>query len=272
MSNKSADQIHEALETTERPLRLIFLTITYHPEPGAQHGLPLAKWMAARGHDVKVLTCFPQYPLGRIYDGYRQCLRQWEDVQGIPTLRVPIYPSHDTRALRRMVTYFSFMLTSTLPGVPSIGPADVVFLYEPPPTNGVAALALKLFRGTPIVHHIADMWPETVIESGMLRNERIKGIASRIIGAYCRFLYRQASAVSVLSPGFKRMLMARGVPEEKIEVVYNWADEDMFSPRERDEELARQFGFTGKFNFVYSGNLGPLQNIETVVRAATRLK
>jgi lipopolysaccharide/colanic/teichoic acid biosynthesis glycosyltransferase/glycosyltransferase involved in cell wall biosynthesis len=262
----------DAVRPTKRPLRVIFLSISYHPEPGAQHGLPLARWIADQGHEVKVLTCFPQYPLGRIYDGYRQRWRQWENVEGIPTLRVPIYPSHDTNALRRMVTYFSFMFTATLIGVPSIGSADVVFLYDPPPTTGIASLALKLFRGMPIVHHIGDIWPETVLESGMLNNERIKGIVERIIGSYCRFLYRQADSVSVLSPGFKQMLIERGVPEEKIEVVYNWADEAMFAPQERDEELAEKYGFTGRFNVVYSGNMGPLQNIETVVQTAALLQ
>lgn len=253
-------------------MRVIFLTITFDPEPGAVRGLPLAKWLAARGYDIKVLTAFPQYPEGRIYPGYRVRLRQREVMDGIPILRVPIYPSHDTSAVRRIGTYLSFALASSTIGASLIGPADAVYLYEPPPTNGLASLVLKFFRATPIVHHIADMWPETVIESGMIPGRQTKKVANYVLGKWCRFLYRQAQVVTVLSPGFKRLLMERGVPESKIEVIYNWADEEIFRPVERDPALARELGLEGRFNIIYAGNLGPLQGIDTVIRAAALVK
>ena len=253
-------------------MRVIFLTITFDPEPGALRGLPLAKWLAARGYDIKVLTAFPQYPEGRIYPGYRVRLWQREVMDGIPILRVPIYPSHDTSAVRRIGTYLSFALASSTIGASLIGPADAVYLYEPPPTNGLASLVLKFFRATPIVHHIADMWPETVIESGMIRGSQTKKIANYVLGKWCRFLYRQAQVMTVLSPGFKRLLVERGVPESKIEVIYNWTDEETFRPVERDAALGRELGFEGRFNIVYAGNLGPLQGIDTVIRAAALLK
>lgn len=251
-----------------RPLRVIFLTITYDPEPGALRGLPLAKWLAARGYEIKVLTAFPQYPAGKLYPGYRMRPWQRETIDGIPILRVPIYPSHDSNALRRVWTYLSFMLSSATIGAALIGPADLVYLYEPPPTNGLAALVLKYFRRTPIVHHIADMWPETVVESGMLSASSSRRAAEVLLGAWCRFLYRQAACMSVLSPGFKRLLMERGVPEEKIEVIYNWTDESVFRPVPRDPALAKELGMEGRINFVYAGNFGPLQGLDAVIRAA----
>lgn len=253
-------------------MRIIFLTITFDPEPGAQHGLPLARWLQARGHDVTVLTSFPQYPMGKIYPGYRTRPWHWETMDGVRVLRVPIYPSHDRSIARRMATYLSFMGAALVPGVPLVGPADVTFLYEPPPTNGVAALALKRFRGTPIVHHIADMWPETVIEAGVLNNVAATKAVEYGIGAFCRLLYRQASYISVLSPGFKRMLVERGVPSEKVSVIYNWADEKNFSIVPRDKELAATLGMSDAFNVVYAGNIGPLQGVDTLIRAAALLK
>src|SRR5882724_551690 len=253
-------------------MRVIFLTITFYPEPNAIQGLPLAKAMASRGFDIKVLTGFPQYPQGRIYPGYRMRPWQRETVDGIPILRVPIYPSHDTSAIRRILTYLSFAFFAATIGVALIGSADLVYLYDPPPTNGLASLFLKLFRGTPIVHDIADMWPETVIESGMVRGERTKKIVSSILGAWCRFLYRQADVVTVLSDGFKRLLVERGVPADKVKVVYNWADETTFHPLEPDLELARELGFEGRFNIVYAGNLGVYQALDTVIKAAALVK
>lgn len=254
--------------TPRRP-RVVFITITFDPEPGAQRGLPLARQLAARGWEVKVLTAFPQYPAGRYYPGYRLRLWQWETMDGIRVLRVPIYPSHDTRALRRIWTYVSFMLAGCLVGVPLIGPADVVYLYEPPPTNGLISVLLKWVRGAPIVHAIADMWPETVLSSGMVPARGVvHTVLESLIGAWCRLMYRQASVLTPLSPGFKRLLMERGVPGDRIEVSYNWADEDTLGPVPRDPALAAELGLEGRFNIVYAGNMGPLQGLETVVRAA----
>jgi glycosyltransferase involved in cell wall biosynthesis len=253
-------------------MRIIFLTITFYPEPNAIHGLPLAKHLAAKGYNIKVLTSFPQYPIGRIYPGYRMRPWQWETIEGIPVLRVPIYPSHDTSAIRRFFTYLSFAFAAATIGATLIGPADVVYLYDPPPTNGIASLILKVFRRTPIVHDIADMWPETVVESGMVRNKYTKKIMSALIGAWCRFLYRQADIVTVLSPGFKRLLIERGVPANKVRVIYNWADETTFHPIEPDPVLAREIGFEGRFNIVYAGNLGVYQGVDTVIKAAALIK
>src|SRR3989338_7662428 len=253
-------------------MRIIFLTITFYPEPGAIHGLPLAKHLAVRGYDIKVLTSFPQYPIGKIYPEYRMRPWQWETIEGIPVLRVPIYPSHDTNAMRRILTYFSFAFSASTIGATLIGPADIVYLYDPPPTNGFASLTLKTFRGTPVVHDIVDMWPETVIESGMVQNKNIKKIMSTLIGVWCRFLYRQADVVTVLSPGFKRLLIERGVPARKIKVIYNWADEATFRPSEPDPVLAKELSFEGHFNIVYAGNLGIYQGIETLIKAAALVK
>src|SRR5574341_500839 len=252
-------------------MRVIFLTITFHPEP-AIHGLPLAKCLAARGYEVKVLTAFPQYPIGRIYPGYRWRLWQWETVDGIRVLRVPIYPSHDDSAVRRMLTYLSFALAAATVGAALIGPADLVYLYEPPPTNGLASLVLKAFRGTPVVHDIADMWPETVVESGLIPGGWLRTIATSLISAWCRFLYRQAEVITVLSPGFKRLLIERGVPEHKIRVIYNWADEAIYRPGAPDRLLGRELGFDDRFNIVYAGNLGFYQALESVIRAAALVK
>jgi len=252
-------------------MRVIFLTLTFAPEPGALRGLPLAKWLATRGYDVKILTAFPNYPRGRVYPGYRIRPWQWEVMDNIRVLRVPIYPSHDTSAIRRILTYLSFAFAAATIGAALIGPADVVYFYDPPPTNGIASLVLKLFRRMPIVHTIGDMWPETVVHSGMIRDERIGRWVNFLLGRWCRFLYRHAEVVTVLSPGFKRLLVERGVPEDKIKIIYNWA-EDVYRPVTRDESLARKLSFEGRFNFVYAGNFGPFQAVDTIVKAAALVR
>jgi colanic acid biosynthesis glycosyl transferase WcaI len=256
---------------TRRP-RIIFIAMIFDPEPGAMRGLPLAKWLSARGYEIKVITTFPNYPIGRVYDGYRQRLWQWEVMDGIRVLRVPIYPSHDRSALRRILTYLSFAFAAATIGVALIGDADAVYLYDPPPTNGIAAWLLSRLRRIPVVHHIGDMWPESVTESGMVREGAVKRFFERTLLAYCKGLYRHDAVITVLSPGFKRILVDRGVPKEKVHVVYNWVHEETFRPSSRDDALATELGFTGRFTFLYAGNFGPFQGLDTVIRAAALVR
>jgi glycosyltransferase involved in cell wall biosynthesis len=253
-------------------MRILFLTQWFDPEPGALRGLPLAKWLAARGHEVKVLTGVPNYPGGKIYPGYKMRLWQREVMDGIPVLRVALYPSHDSSAIGRIANFLSFAFSASTIGAAFIGDADVAFVYHPPPTVGIPGLVLKYLRRIPMVYHIADMWPEAVTESGMLGNGIVKRIAFKILNLYCNFIYGQAKRVMVQSPGFRRIIVERGTPAEKVHVVYNWTTEDVFRPVPRDEALAEELGMSGRFNVVYAGNLGAFQAIETVIRAAKRVE
>ena len=97
-------------------MKIVLLSQWFDPEPGAIRGLPLARWLTARGHEVRVLTGVPNYPGGRVYAGYRQRLWQWEAMDGVPVLRVPLYPSHDASALRRVLNYASFSLSAATLG------------------------------------------------------------------------------------------------------------------------------------------------------------
>ncbi len=257
---------------TGRPFRTLFVTQWFDPEPGAIRGLPLAAWLQSRGHEVEVLTGFPNYPGGRVYPGYR--IEPWarETLQGVPVLRVALYPSHDTSPARRVANYASFALSASVLGAALARQADVGFVYHPPPTVGLPGLTLRALRGIPFVYHIADMWPESAVESGMFGTGRLRDVAERAIHAWCDLVYRRAAAITVLSPGFKRMLIERGVPADKVHVVYNWCDEELFRPRPRSEALAAELGLAGTFNVIYAGNLGLFQALGTVVRAAALLR
>jgi glycosyltransferase involved in cell wall biosynthesis len=106
----------------------------------------------------------------------------------------------------------------------------------------------------------------------MLKGSFARSAATSLISSWCGLLYRQASSISVLSPGFKRLLIERGVPGEKVHVIYNWTDEDIFRPSPRDTELAESFGVRDTFNLVYAGNLGAFQGLDVAIRAAALLR
>jgi len=253
-------------------MKIVFLTQWFDPEPGAIRGLPLAAWLQARGHQVTVITGFPNYPGGKVYPGYRIRWRQWETVDGVKVLRLPLIPNHGSSAVGRTLNYVSFALSSALLGPWFIGQADIVYVYHPPPTVGLAALILKFIRRLPFVYHIADMWPESVVESGMVPRGALTVVIARCIHFWCNTLYRYADTITVLSPGFKRLLTQRGVDPSKIQVVYNWTQDDLFRPVQRDPALAQELGLAERFNVIYSGNLGSFQALETVLSAAERLQ
>ena len=253
--------------------RVLFLSFSFQPEPGCVKGLPIAKWLMEHGYEVEVLTGFPQYPVGRVYPGYKTRLLFREVLDGVPVCRVPIFPSHDLSALRRALTYSSFAFFAALYGIWSVRKADVVFYFDNTPTTGSVAWLYRRLRGAKVVMHVADLWPDSVVTSGMVRPRWLESALVKVISAWMRCLYRDASAITVLSPGFKRILVERGVPAEKIDLVYNSAEEDKFFPTERDGALADEIGIdTSKFVVLYAGNIGPMQGLDTVVEAAALLK
>jgi glycosyltransferase involved in cell wall biosynthesis len=188
-------------------------------------------------------------------------------MEGIPVIRVPLYPSHDTSATRRIVNYATFALSAAAIGAAAVKPADVMYVYHPPATVALPALTIHGIRRIPFVYDIQDLWPDTLSATGMVNNGYLVGIVDR----WCRMVYRAASKIVVLSPGFKEVLVHRSVPEEKIEVIYNWCDEGQIPKTPKNETLAKELGFSGRFNVLFAGTMGKAQALEAVLDAAGRV-
>jgi len=260
--------VGEDLPSPQR-IKVLILTQWFDPEPGAIRGLPLAKWLMGQGHDVEVLTGVPNYPGGRVYEGYKIRFLHREVMDDVPVIRVPLFPSHDESAFRRVLNYVSFAVSASTIGVCAAKRADVCFAVSPPPTLGVPALVLKYLRRIPYVYHVSDMWPDSAIESGMFGQGRIKKFSERLLNWWCNLLYRKAASVTVLADAPLIELVERGVPNRKLDVVYNWADETLFHPMDRDPALAKELDVSSDFfNLVYAGNFGVFQNLEVAIRAA----
>lgn len=247
-------------------MRVLFLSQYYQPEPaGKQH--EFAMELVSRGHTVTVITGFPNYPYGQTYPGYSQRLWSTEWLDGVKVIRLPLYPDHSTSVIRRSSNFLSFAATATLLGPLLSGPADVMWVYHPP-TVGIPACWIRWLRRVPFVYEIQDMWPETVVSSGMIR----KGIGIRFLTQLARFVYRQSTAITVISPGFKRNLVGKGISAEKVHVIPNWADETIYRPVPQNAELGAEFGLTGHLNIMFAGNMGPAQGLETLLQAAALLR
>ncbi|MFH1370582.1 MAG: glycosyltransferase family 4 protein [Planctomycetota bacterium] len=248
-------------------MRILFITQLFQPEEFFK-GLPFAKELLKLGHQVEVLTGFPNYPEGKIYKGYKIKLFQKEIIDGIPVIRVPLYPSHDKSGFRRFINYASFAFSAAIIGPWVVKKADVAYVYHPPGTIGFPAIIIKMLRRIPFVYDIQDLWPESLAASGMFNCK----LGLWLVEKWCRLVYMAAGRIVVLSQGFKKALIERGVRSEKIKVIYNWVDDTKVKPTERDPALAAKFGLLGKFNVVFAGNMGKGQALESVLAAADILK
>lgn len=249
-------------------MRILMVTQWFNPEPMLK-GLMFLEKLKQRGHTIQVLTGFPNYPDGNIYPGYRQKLFHREEIDGISVIRTPLYASHDANPVRRIANYASFALSSATIGALSIDPPDILYVYNPPATVALPAIVIKKMRRVPFLLEIQDLWPDTLGATGMMNNR----VVLKMVDRWCKWTYRHASGIVVLSPGFKEMLVSRGVPQEKIEVIYNWCDEEkrILEPAP-NPSLPEELGFNGRFNILYSGTMGKAQALTAVLKAAEILK
>jgi glycosyltransferase involved in cell wall biosynthesis len=241
--------------------RILFLTQWFDPEPTFK-GLVFARELVRQGFEVEVLTGFPNYPGGKLYPGY--CLKwlQKERCDGVLITRVPLYPSHDQSAIRRVLNYVSFSASALLYGLLGAKKPDIIYTYHPPLTVGIVAVFIRFFRRVPVVYDIQDMWPDSLRATGMIANLRVLFLVSQI----CNWVYRHVDHIVLLSPGFKRLLIERRVAEQKMDVIYNWCDEASLSTPTGAVPTA--FPSLDKFRIMFAGNMGKAQALDAVLDAA----
>ncbi|MEZ9245970.1 glycosyltransferase family 4 protein [Vibrio lentus] len=245
-------------------MKILLLTQWFDPEPTFK-GLLFAQALRDEGHEVEVLTGFPNYPGGRVYGGYKVTFYQKEVMDGITIHRAPLYPSHDGSAVKRIFNYVSFAASSFLVGLVKTRKIDVIYSYHPPLTTSLSACLLSFCKRVPFVVDVQDLWPDTLSATGMIKNENVLNL----VGKVCDLVYRRASKVVVLSPGFKKRIMSRGVPEDKVEVVYNWCNEPALNHFEQTEVKLPE---NGNLNLLFAGNLGFAQGLPSIIKAAELLK
>jgi glycosyltransferase involved in cell wall biosynthesis len=251
-------------------MRLGMISQWYDPEGGsAAVAGAICRSLAGLGHEMHVLTGFPNYPTGQVYPGYRIRPYQYERRAGVHVHRVPLVPSHDRSAMRRAMTYLSFGASAAARRT-ILRSVDAWLVYSTPATAALPALVAQALYRRPYVLLVQDLWPDTVVDSGFVRRGRLLGAAVRGIHAFCDASYRRASAVVVTAPGMADAIRDRGVPAGKLSVVPNWVDETVFRPVPRDRALARELGLAG-FVVMYAGSLGDLQGLETAIEAVRLL-
>lgn len=250
-------------------MRLLIITQYYPPEMGAPQARlsELARRLRARGHRVTVLTAMPNYPTGRIYEGYRGRLVRVEDVEGIQVRRVCLYPSISTRALPRLLSYLSFACSSLTLGRLGLGAHDVALIESPPLMGVPAGLHLARRHGARSVMMVSDIWPDILVRMGHLSpGLALSGMLW--LEAYC---YRHADVVALTNPGAEGQIRKR-FPSIRTTVISNGVDTSLFRPEKRSQAVRQSLG-AGRSSFLvgYCGLHGLAQGLETVLDAAELL-
>lgn len=248
-------------------MRILILSHYYDPEPIPRPS-ELARALKERGHSVSVITGFPNYPSGKLYEGYKTALLRRESVDGINVVRTYMFAYHGRNALGRMANYLSFMLSAPL-GLLRSPAFDAIYVWHPPLTIGVAAWMIGRIRGVPFLYDVQDIWPESVAAAGMLQ----PGIVYRFLESLARFVYRRAAHVAVVTDGARKHLMSADIQPEKISTMPNWVEESEFPDGSMDAEAVRaEHNWGGRTVILFAGNLGLVQALGTIVEAAELLR
>lgn len=250
-------------------MHILFLTDNFPPEvnaPASRTHEHCRLWVQA-GHRVTVVTCAPNFPKGRVFDGYRNAWHQEEQIDGIRVIRVWSWISANEGFALRIADYVSYMLTALWAGLWVRG-VDVVVGTSPQFFTACAAHVVGRLKRRPWVFELRDLWPESIKAVGAMQDSA----AIRWLERLELHLYRRAARIVSVTQSFRRTLMARGIDGAKIDVVTNGVDIARFSPRPRDTALERQLGFEGCFVAGYIGTHGMAHALETLLDAAEQLQ
>jgi colanic acid biosynthesis glycosyl transferase WcaI len=248
-------------------MRIGILSYFYPPEPAFIPG-SLAEELAARGHEVRVLTGFPSYPAGRVYPGFRQRWSEETTTGGLTVRRVARYPSHDASTVRRMASQATFAASTSLAAPRYFAEVDALYVYDAPATSVAANALLRVTRRIPAVVHVQDAWPRSMHTPPASAAAPPGRLAAGGFANALRRFYQSAHGIAVSAPSMRELVVERGADERRVRMVLNWTNERIFRPARATREARRAIGHRGRCTIMYAGNMGPYQRIETALRAA----
>jgi len=253
-------------------MRIGILTQYYPPEIGAPQARlsNLARRLKERGHDVIVLTAMPNYPRGRIYDGYGGLFRA-ETQAEIPILRTFIYPTQSAGILRRLLNYFSFVASSLVVGLVKLPRLDYLLTESPPLFLGIAGYILSRVKRAQWIFNVSDLWPESALRLGVIK----EGLAARLASSLEAFCYRKAWLVTTQTRGMQSDILRR-FPKIRTYHLSNGVNTSVFAPgrgskEARERLIGRRADGDGHCVAVYAGLHGLAQGLDQILLAAKKL-
>lgn len=251
-------------------MRILVLCPHFAPDvaPTGEVMTAITKALTDRGNEVHIVTALPWYREHSIDAGWGGKLRRTEVTDWGSITRLHPFPTDKANIPARALAFGGFTVFATMTALLRRQKADVVFVMSPPLPLGFAGWLTSVFRRIPFVFNIQDVFPDVVVELGVITNK----YAIRFFSAMEKFLYRRSDAVTVLSEDLRDNLAHKlvGHGPERVRVIPNFVDTDRIQPLPRENSYREQYGLTGKTVVLYAGNVGYSQSLDLVIEAARR--
>lgn len=248
-------------------MKILFLSDNFPPEVNAPANRTFehcTEWVK-KGVEVTVITCVPNFPQGKVHNGYKNKLYQVHYINGIRVIRVWSYIAPNNGVIKRTLDYLSFALTSFFASF--FVKADLIVATSPQFFVACSGFLVSLVKRRPWVMEVRDLWPESIKAVKAIQG----GIALKWLEKLELFLYHKANRIVVVTDSFKENISSRGISAEKIAIVKNGVRLDMFKPCRKDENLARQLGLMDKFVIGYIGTHGMAHGLDFILKAVKGL-
>jgi glycosyltransferase involved in cell wall biosynthesis len=254
----------------KKPLKILFISQYFPPEMGAPSArtFELCRHWVKSGHKVTVITGFPHHPTGVIPPEYKQHFYKLENVEGIEIIRTYVYATANKGFFKRILSYLSFMFSAIVLGPWKSGKPDVVIATSPQFFVAIAGYLVSLIKRRPFVFEVRDLWPESIVQLGQLKNKwLIKFLESIEV-----FLYQRASMIVSVTDSFVPIIARKGIDKGKIVVIKNGVDLELFNPDKSHPELKKDLHLQGKFIVSYIGTHGLSHALDKVLETAAILR
>jgi glycosyltransferase involved in cell wall biosynthesis len=251
-------------------MKIVVICHYFPPEIGAPSArlYEMSKRWVELGNEVHVVTCFPNHPTGIIPDEYKGMKYKLENMDGIHVYRNYVYATPNKGFIKKTLGHISFMLSSALYSMKKIDKPDVIITSSPTFFSIFSGYWYSLRKKADFILEIRDLWPAAMIELGVMK----EGFITKILEKMELFFYRKSKKLIMVTQSFKDNVINRGISEDKVHVITNGFNQDLFYPKEKNQELTNKYNIQDKFVISYVGAHGISQNLRTILEVAKKLR
>lgn len=244
-------------------MKILIVTQYFWPEEFRINDI--CEGLKNQGHEVEIFTGMPNYPKGKLYEGYSLFGPYKEEYKGMKVIRFPIIPRGKSGGLNMVLNYLSFMINGSIRIIPTLFKRyDRVFMFQTSPiTAAIPAIIYSKVKKVKSYIYIQDLWPETFYSIIPMKNDKLK----RVFKSICTRIYKRFTTILISSKGYEDILVDSGIDRDKIVYFPQWA-EDLYSCKENVREKSED----KQFNVTFAGNIGKAQSVDTIIKAAELAK
>ena len=249
-------------------MKILFLTDNFPPEVNAPANRTFehCKEWTKQGVEVTVITCAPNFPKGRVYEGYKNSIRQIEFIDGIKVIRVWTYITENEGFVKRILDYVSYSIMAFFAGL--FVKTDIIIATSPQFFTTLSGRWLSFFKQKPWIMEVRDLWPESIVAVGAMK----KNIAILFFEWLEKRLYKNASKIVVVTDAFKKNIIEKGIDPNKISVHKNGANLELYFPQKKDQKILNELNLQDKTIFAYIGTHGMAHGLDFILRSIVNIQ